>query len=592
MTTRPVRVANCSGWLHDRVSGLRDALAGPVDVVTGDYLAEPTLRQLARERGRDPGLGYARSFLAQFRDAVDLVVAAGTKVVVDAGGLNPAGLADEVRKAGLDAGHRLSVAHVEGDDLLARLDALQADGEPLSHLDTGAPLRSWGLTPRTANAYLGAFGITAALNAGADVVICPRVTDASLTVGAAAWWHGWRPDDLDALAGAVVAGHVIECGPQATGGNFSGFTTLADPRRPGYPIAEIAADGSAVITKHDGTGGTVSTDTVTAQLVYEIQGPVYLNPDVAVHLDTVRLAQVGPDRVEVRGATGTPPPPTTKLALTAEGGFETSVSAYLTGLDVDAKYALLRDHIEDLAGSLPLTRVRLDRIGVPAEDPPDQWAAAQQVVITAQAPDRDAVGLSAFVQPVVSQILETYPGFYVSPVRAAQQIEAYWPAVVPVSAIEHAVVLEDGSRLVIPPAPLTEPFTGQPPAPEPCGTDPVGDTVRIPLGRVTHARSGDKGPNSNVGFWCDERTWPWLRSALTTDLLRRLHPDAGGLRIERHELPALRVVHFVLRGALDEGAGTNGRPDGAGKAVAEFLRARHVDVPVELVPAEYRAATR
>lgn len=586
MTARPIRIANCSGWLHDRASGLRDALAGPVDVVTGDYLAEPTLRQLARDRGRDPGLGYARSFLAQFRDAVDLLVERGAKLVVDAGGLNPAGLADEVRKALVAAGHDLAVAHVEGDDLLGTLPALDEAGEQLPNLDTGVPLRDWGRTPRTANAYLGGWGIAAALAAGADIVICPRVTDASLTVGPAAWWHGWARDDFDALAGAVVAGHIIECGPQATGGNFSGFTQLADATGLGYPIAEVAADGSAVITKHTGTGGVVTTDTVTAQLVYEIQGPVYLNPDVTVHLDAVSLDPAGPDRITVRGATGSPPPPTTKLALTAEAGYETSVSIYLTGLDVDEKFALLQSHIERITKPLALTRLRVDRIGTPADDPADQWAAAQQVLVTGQADDRDQVGLAAFVQPLVGLFLEAFPGFYVIPVRHEQQIEAYWPAIVPVKFIDHVAVLPGGERRPIPHPAVTQDFAGQPAHPEPERAPAAASLVRVPLGKVAHARSGDKGGNVNIGLWTSAQAWPWLRGALTTEVLRRLYPAAAELRVERHELPSLRVVHFVVHGALDEGASSNGRPDIAGKAIAEFLRARHLDIPSALVPGE------
>ena len=246
------------------------------------------------------------------------------------------------------------------------------------------PLADSGLEPTTANAYLGGWGIAAALAGGADVVICPRVTDASLTVGAAAWWHRWSTEDWGPLAGAVAAAHVIECGPQATGGNFSGFTTVPRVDDLGYPIAEIAADGTAVITKHEVAGGTVTTDTVTAQLLYEIQGPTYLNPDVTVHLDDVVLTQVAPDRVEISGVTGSPPPPTTKLAMTAPGGFESGVAFYATGLDLEAKVALLRTHVERITDGLALSLLRVDRIGTPVEDPPDQWAAAQQILVTAQ----------------------------------------------------------------------------------------------------------------------------------------------------------------------------------------------------------------
>jgi hypothetical protein len=274
--------------------------------------------------------------------------------------------------------------------------------------------------------------------------------------------------------------------------------------------------------------------------------------------------------------------------VTAEGGYETSVSIYLTGLDVDAKFALLCDHVERVTAPLDLTRLRIDRMGTPAEDPLDQWAAAQQVLITAQARDRSQVDLAAFVQPLVGLFLEGFPGFYVIPVRRTQRVEAYWPAVVPIVAIEHAVVLPDGQRTVIPHPTVTEPFTGQPAQSEPpLAPRAERRLVRVPLGRVAHARSGDKGPNSNIGFWTYPHAWPWLRSTLTTDALYALFPAASGLRIERHELPGLRVVHFVVHGALEEGAASNGRPDIAGKAIAEFLRARHIDVPAELVPVEF-----
>jgi hypothetical protein len=573
-----VRIANCAGWLWDRFSGLRDALAGPVDVVTGDYLAEPTLRQLALERRKDPALGYARSFLAQFTDAVDLLVERGAKLVVDAGGLNPAGLADECRRVLAEKGHPLVVAHVEGDDVLGRLGEFGS----LPHLDDGRPLADWGHDAGTANAYLGGWGITAALEAGADVVITGRVTDASLTTGVAAWWHGWGPEDWDALAGAVAAAHVIECGPQATGGNFSGFTSVPRVEDLGYPIAEIAADGTAVITKHDVAGGTVTPDTVTAQLLYEIQGPVYLNPDVTVDLADVTVTQEGPDRVALTGVRGTPPSPTTKLAITAPGGFESSVSFYATGLDLEAKAALLRTHVDRITAGLDLSLLRVDRIGTPVEDPRDQWEAAQQILVTAQARDRAQVGAERFIAPLTGLFLPGYPGLYVNPLRVANPVVEYWPTLVPTEALHHEVVLADGSRIPVKDTPVRAEFRGQPSSvPAPAGSFPT--TRRAPLGLVAHGRCGDKGGNSNVGFWPrgdSDAAWAWLRAAITVDWVAEVYP---GVEIERHEFPGLRAVHLVIHGILGKGASSNGRPDIAGKAVAEFLRARHVDIPEELL---------
>ena len=290
--TRPVRIANCSGFYGDRLAAAREMLdqgSGPIDVLTGDYLAELTMLILWKARRKDPSLGYATTFLKQMEDVLGTCLERGVKVVANAGGLNPEGLAAKITELSGKFGLNARVAYITGDDLAPVTGDLQAAGHEFANLDTGLPLAKADLPVVTANAYLGGWGITAALQAGADVVICPRVTDASLVTGPAAWWHGWRRDDWDALAGAVAAGHVIECGPQATGGNYSFLEEITDRRYPGFPIAEVAADGSSVITKHDGTGGLVSPGTVTAQLLYEIGDPAYLNPDVVAHFDTIRL---------------------------------------------------------------------------------------------------------------------------------------------------------------------------------------------------------------------------------------------------------------------------------------------------------------
>ena len=281
--TSTLLVGNCSGFYGDRLSAMREMLEGTVDgrsldVLTGDYLAELTMLILGKDTMKDPSLGYARTFVRQLEDCLGLALEKGVKIVSNAGGLNPAGLADKVREVAAGLGLDAAVAHVEGDDL-----------RPLG-LFEGA---------LTANAYLGGFGIAAALTGGADVVVTGRVTDASVVVGPAVAHFGWAPTAYDELAGAVVAGHVIECGTQATGGNFSGFLDLPRRDRPlGFPVAEVAADGSSVITKHAGTGGAVTVDTVTAQLVYEIQSTRYLGPDVTVHLDSVRLEQDGERQLE------------------------------------------------------------------------------------------------------------------------------------------------------------------------------------------------------------------------------------------------------------------------------------------------------
>ncbi|MET8779145.1 acyclic terpene utilization AtuA family protein [Nocardia sp. NPDC004654] len=585
MAEKAIRIANFSGYLGDRYTAVDEALAGdPVDVLVGDYLAEITLAALSARHHHDPGLGYVQYFLDQFRPHLTTIAQRGIKVVTNAGGFNPAALAAVLREEIADAGADLSVAHIEGDNILSQVPDLQHAGHHFDNLDTGAPLASWQASPIAANAYLGAWGITAALEQGADIVVCGRVTDASLTLGPAAWWHGWDRHDWDQLAGGVVAGHIIECGAHAVGGNFSGFTTLEKMLVPGFPIAEIASDGSCVITKHAHDDGAVTVDTVTAQLVYEIQGPRYLNPDVTVHLENIRLAQVGPDRVQVRGALGFPPPATTKVAMFGVLGYSLVNTVYVTGLDVAEKISLLgaqlrRDAPEGVD-------IDLTPIGVVADDPESQWEATVAVRIMATAGSAEALTRYQFARRVASLYLQTIPGYFhdgggVLDATVKPRVD-YWPGLLPMTEIDHRVVTADGRVLAIAP-PLVTDLVNQPDDSTSEATWARRPVRQAPLGALTYARSGDKGGNSNVGIWTPhERVWPWLREYLTTDELRRLMPETKDLDIVRHEFPHLRAVHFVLRGLLGTGGSSNLRIDQVGKAVGEYLRAKPVAIPEDL----------
>ncbi|MFI2478676.1 acyclic terpene utilization AtuA family protein [Nocardia xishanensis] len=590
MSRRPIRIASFSGYLGDRFTALDDVMTGDeFDVVVGDYLAEITLAALSAQRAKNPAGGYVRYFLEQLRPHIAQIADQGCKVVVNAGGFNPAGLAEAVRTLIGEAGIFLRVAHIEGDNVLARLPQLHAEGHALENMDSGSPLADWGFEPIAANAYLGAWGIAAALRGGADIVICGRITDASLVVGAAAWWHDWDIEDWDQLAGAVVAGHIIECGGQATGGNFSGFTTIEGVLEPGFPIAEVAEDGSCVITKHCKDGGEVTVDTVTAQLVYEIQGPLYLNPDVTVHLEGVRLHQAAPDRVLVGGAAGSPPPPTTKVAVFAEIGYQVVLTVFATGLDVQDKVDLLRAQITALAepGIIDLD---VTPIGTVAQNPDTQWDATVAVRVIATARQRDPLTFRNFASRISGLYLSSFPGFYQD--TGAQRVMDpqvridYWPALLPTSALDHVVVFDDGTCMTIAPPAVTE-VVRQPSHPEPSATQMAPMATRqVPLGTIAHARSGDKGGNSNVGIWVGtDAAWLWLRYELTTERLRSIMPEVKGLDIVRHEFPHLRAIHFVLRGLLGTGGSSNLRVDQVGKAVGEYLRAKHVDIPTHLLPA-------
>src|SRR4051794_2677551 len=413
MTAGPLRVGNCSGFYGDRFAAMHEMLsAGELDVLTGDYLAKLTMLILFRTRLSDPAGGYARTFVRQLEECLGLAVERGVRIVSNAGGLNPAGLAARVREVASGLGLDVSVAHVEGDDLLDRLGDLQKDGHDLANMDTGLRLRDAPSTPVTANAYLGGWGIVECLRAGADIVVTGRVTDASLVVGPAAWHHGWGLADWDALAGATVAGHVLECGAQATGGNHSFFRDY-DLRHPGFPIAEVHADGSSVITKHPGTGGAVTLDTVTAQLLYEIDGPTYLGPDVRSRFDTVELAADGPDRVRVSGVRGAPPPAALKVGEVRLAGFRNATTFVLTGLDIEAKAALVREQVEAGLGAgrperLVWTLARTDHADADTEE-----AASALLHAVVQDPDPAKVG-RAFSRVPIELALASYPGFHVT----------------------------------------------------------------------------------------------------------------------------------------------------------------------------------
>ncbi|HEY3530490.1 MAG TPA: acyclic terpene utilization AtuA family protein [Nocardioides sp.] len=423
---RPLRIGNCSGFYGDRFSAMREMLdGGPLDVLTGDYLAELTMLILGRDQLKDPSLGYARTFARQLEDCLGLALERGVRIVTNAGGLNPAGLAARLRDIASGQGLSPSIAYVDGDDV-----------------------RGLGFAGAlTANAYLGGFGIAAALARGADVVVTGRVTDASLVVGTAAWWHGWSPTAYDELAGAVVAGHVLECGCQATGGNFSGFASMPNPARPlGFPLAEVAFDGSSVITKHPGSGGLVSIDTVTAQLMYEVQTTRYLGPDVTALLDTIELGNGGSDRVVISGVRGSAPPERLKVCVNELGGYRNAVELVLTGLDVEEKAAWARRQLEPRLTASSVTW-SLGPLPPPDADTEEGASTLLRCVVQDEKPDR--VG-RAFSDAAVELALASYPGFTMTaPPGSGTPYGICRAEYVDRSAVTHTVHHADGTAEVL-----------------------------------------------------------------------------------------------------------------------------------------------
>ena len=556
-----VRIGNCSGFYGDRAAAMQEMLTGgDLDYLTGDYLAELTMLILGRDKMKNPERGYAKTFLSQLEQCLGLAHDRGVRIVVNAGGLNPAGLADAVRALAERLGIPTTVAHVEGDDLLDRA----------AELGLGSPL--------TANAYLGAWGIVDCLQAGADIVVTGRVTDASVVVGPAAAHFGWSRHDYDRLAGAVVAGHVIECGVQATGGNYAFFTEIGDLGYAGFPLAEVHADGSAVITKHPGTGGQVSIGTVTAQLLYEIGGARYANPDVTARFDTIALTDDGRDRVRISGVRGEPPPQSLKVSLNSLGGFRNSVTFVLTGLDIEAKAQLVRRQLEGALtvkpAELQWTLARTDHVDADTEQ-----GASALLSCVVRDPDAATVG-RRFTSAAVELALASYPGFTTTaPPGEGQVYGVFTAGYVPATEVAQVAVHPDGSRLPIAPADETRQLADvdTPPLPE---SLPGGPTRRTPLGTIAGARSGDKGGAANIGVWVHtDEQWRWLAHTLTVDTLRELLPETTGLAVSRHLLPNLRAVNFVIEGILGQGVAYQARFDPQAKGLGEWLRSRYVDIP-------------
>ncbi|KAL5315562.1 hypothetical protein ACEPPN_016430 [Leptodophora sp. 'Broadleaf-Isolate-01'] len=466
--------------------------------------------------------------------------------------------------------------------------------EDFENLCTGEKLRDWAFKNEIigAQAYLGGMGIAKAFREGADIVVCGRVSDASPVIGAAAWWHGWEADDFEALAKAFVAGHMIECSTYVCGGNFSGFRDLEASGKggwlnPGFPIAEIGKSGEVVITKQKGNGGTVSVDTCKAQLLYEIQGPWYFNSDVTAVLEDIAFEQLSTDRVALTGIKSQPPPPSTKIGITARGGFQAEVHYFLVGLDITTKGEMLERQIRDALGDTSRFHVlKFTLNGTAAENPTDQNSATVDFRIFAQARKMKDISTDKFLRPVIDLIMSTYPGatFHLD-IRQGfpKPVQEYHVALLPQSDIRQVVHMHDGKDFGIEPPRTTKVFPTQQPsqASTAVAVRDLGETVRGPLGWLVHARSGDKGSNANVGFWVRHQDeYDWLRSLLSVDAMKELlAKEYNGKKIDRFELPNIWAVHFLLHDHLDRGVSCSSTYDFLAKNVAEFLRSRYVDLP-------------
>ena len=579
-----VIIANCSGYFGDRLAAAKEMVqGGPIDILTGDYLAELTMALLFGMKMKKPETGYVPTFLKQMEQVMGECLDRGIRVVSNAGGLNPQGLASELKKIADTLGLHPKIACIEGDDLMGRLADLQEKGEAFIHLDKGISLKEAGAMPISANAYMGGWGVAESLAQGADIVVGGRLADASVVMGPAAWWFGWQRQDWDKLAGAAVAGHIIECGAQATGGNYSFIEEVPSFLNVGYPIAEIFADGSFVITKHPGTGGLVSVDTVKAQLLYEVRGPKYLTPDVAARFDTIEISQEGPDRTKITGVKGEPPPATTKVCINNAGNYRNSMTIVLTGLDIEKKAKIFEDALFDsLGGRGKFAVENVQLIRSDKEDPQTNDEAFAYLRVSVMDPDAKKVG--KFSAKIVELGLANIPGFTATapPTKGGPAI-IHWPTLISTKHIQQKVMVEE--KVVMVDSVLPDPLAPVPEAKKiTIPPMPVGKMIRMPLGRVFATRSGDKGGNANLGVWAKTpEAYAFLRVFLTTEKLKELLRDMSGFEMERYEFANLLAVNFYIKGVLGEGVAASMRSDPQAKTLGEYLRAKVIEMPEAIV---------
>jgi hypothetical protein len=584
---RTVRIGGASGFWGDSSVGAPQLVArGNVDFLVFDYLAELTMSILAAARTKDPQLGYATDFVqVTMRAILHDVGARGIRVVSNAGGVNPQACAQALQILAGELGVKLEVAVVTGDDVLPLLPELRQ--EDARELQTGAPLPQRLLT---ANAYLGALPIRAALDAGADVVITGRCVDSAVTLGALMHAFGWREDDFDRLAQGSLAGHVIECGCQSTGGLHTDWEAVPDWPHIGYPVVECHEDGSFVVTKPEGTGGLVNPAVVAEQVLYEIGDPQrYLLPDVTCDFTQVRLEQQGEQRVRVTGARGLPPGPQYKVSATFMDGFRCTAQLTIVGLDAARKAQRTGEAILERTGELiaqkgwqPYSRTRVEVLGSerPNYGPHARTTEVREAVLQVAVKHPQKEALELFAREIAPAGTSWSPGTTGAGGRPS-----------PSPAIRQFAFLLDKTRLapqvrldgqVLDVKVPTHPSPVPPPGPVNAveARMPAGTLVEVPLVRLAWARSGDKGDHSNIGVIARRPEWlPWLRAQLTEQRVKDWLSHLVSGEVRRYDLPGLSAMNFLCTQALDGGGMASLRNDPLGKGMAQVLLAMPVKVP-------------
>ncbi|KAF9884302.1 hypothetical protein FE257_001880 [Aspergillus nanangensis] len=610
---RPIRIGGASGGFTDRQRSIMSfARSNDVDVIIGDWMSEMTMQwhgaaksdllKAGKTDAERAGL-FDPSFMGTLSPALPYMQQRNVKLAVNAGASDTQMLARLVEATIKEQGLSMKVAWVQGDEVLDVVQRLMKEkGEKFENICFGGNYEDWPFEAVAAQCYLGGAGIAEAFRAGADIVICGRVSDAAPVIGAAMWWHGWERQgeaNLDQMAAALVAGHLIECSSYVCGGYYSGFKSLFEGCEDiGFPIAAIEADGTFTLEKEPGTGGELSVGTATSQLLYEIQGPMYYGSDVVAMLEGIRMEQVDKDLVRVSGIRGQPAPTTTKVGITARGGYQAEFHFMMCGLDLKEKAEWTEKQIRHSMGQYVdrLSVLKFSLNGWCQDDPENQDVATVNFRIFVQTQEPDLLGVGSMVgfqRWCMENFLQSCPGASIENdlrQNTAKEFFEYWVSLLPQEEITHEVhLLWNDATIAIPPADHLKDY-GKTAATRQWSYDPVapadlasfGPTTRGPLGWVALGRSGDKASDANVGFFArDDEEWQWLRSILTVAKIKELlgASEYNGKDVDRFEMPAIRAVHFLLHDHLDRGWAATSTYDGLGKNVCEYLRAKHVDIP-------------
>ena len=582
-----IRIANCSGYYGDKLSAAKDLVdGGPIDVLTGDYLAELTMAILfgqKMQRGEDKG--YVGTFLKQIKEIAMSCKEKNIKIVTNAGGLNPKSMALEIEKILEEQSLDMKVAYISGDDLMPKISDLTESGENFINIDKNIKLNDSGFSPLTANVYLGAWGIKEALDKSADIVVCPRVTDAAVVIGPAAWKFNWKRDNYDALAGALAAGHIIECGCQATGGNYSFFKEVPSFDNVGYPIAEIFEDGSFNITKHSNTGGLVSVGTVTAQLLYEISSPAYINPDVVAHFDTLKIEEIEKDKVFIAGCRGSSPPNKHKVCINLAGGFRNGMEIILTGLDIEDKAKVFTNALfNSVGGKDQFDDVSIQLHRTDKDNPSSNEEAMASLLLSVKSKDQNLVG-RLFSAKIIELALANIPGFFAQGgVKSSGPVIVYWPALVDSKHIKEKVHIDGDEIEIIPTSQLEFEEIYYQKEPIKIENVEIENEKDIYFGDLYGTRSGDKGGCANLGIWAkNSHSFAFLYNFLTVNKLKELLPDLKEFKIERYELSNIYSLNFYIHDILQDGVSSNDRKDAQAKSLGEYLRVKKIKVPQSII---------